>query len=222
MTPIDESVTVGSRQRTIVAIGAVIAILAIWHTFRNEIPPWARTPAALTVAIGLLAIAHWASASKAELGLSRRWMRRGFVVGGIACAILLTVLVVAAIVPATRHWFDDSRADVSLARMLVWALIQIPLGTVMLEEIAFRGVLLAMLRRLVSTPWAVAVSSVLFGVWHLTASTDNPLGTVVATTVAGVVFCVLRLRSHSLIAPMMAHIGTNSFVLVIAWVIAHT
>jgi membrane protease YdiL (CAAX protease family) len=37
------------------------------------------------------------------------------------------------------------------------------------------------------------------------------LGTIAATTAAGIVFALLRLRSGSLLAPVLAHVATNSF-----------
>jgi membrane protease YdiL (CAAX protease family) len=46
-------------------------------------------------------------------------------------------------------------------------------------------------------------------------------GTVVATFIAGLVFSWLRLRSRSLIAPILAHIATNGLALLIAWFVAH-
>ena len=40
------------------------------------------------------------------------------------------------------------------------------------------------------------------------------VGTIAVTTVAGVLFAWLRLRSGSLVAPILAHIATNSFAYV--------
>jgi membrane protease YdiL (CAAX protease family) len=40
---------------------------------------------------------------------------------------------------------------------------------------------------------------------------------VVVTFVAGMVFSGLRLRSGSVLAPMLAHLGTNGVTLVVAW-----
>ena len=39
--------------------------------------------------------------------------------------------------------------------------------------------------------------------------------------VAGLVFCWLRLRSRSLIAPVMAHGATNGLALTVAWFAVH-
>ena len=46
-------------------------------------------------------------------------------------------------------------------------------------------------------------------------------GAVVVTFLAGLVFAWLRLRSRSLVAPVLAHVATNGLALVAAWVLAH-
>jgi membrane protease YdiL (CAAX protease family) len=72
----------------------------------------------------------------------------------------------------------------------------------------------------------------LFGLWHLggivtgTAGTAAHvalvgLGTVAATGAAGTVFCWLRLRSDSLLAPVLAHAAVDTLPLVAAWVVVH-
>jgi membrane protease YdiL (CAAX protease family) len=74
--------------------------------------------------------------------------------------------------------------------------------------------------------------AVLFGLWHLQpviASTrggagkvaGEATGTFAFTTVAGVAFGWLRLRSSSLLAPALLHVGTNSAALVTAWYATH-
>ena len=105
------------------------------------------------------------------------------------------------------------------------------------EEFAFRGVLLGSALRLWG-PWrASLITSALFGLWHIAPTlhtmSDNRefagaaahtggqvllvLGSVAVTFVAGLVFCWLRLRSRSLIAPVMAHCATNGLALAVAW-----
>ena len=44
-------------------------------------------------------------------------------------------------------------------------------------------------------------------------------GTVLVTFVAGLVFCWLRFRSRSLVAPILAHLSTNGVALVVAWIV---
>ena len=88
---------------------------------------------------------------------------------------------------------------------------------------------------------ASLISSALFGLWHIapalhtlsgnrvfrgaTATVDGQvllvLGSIAATFLAGLVFCWLRLRSRSLIAPVMAHVATNGLALTVAWFAVH-
>jgi membrane protease YdiL (CAAX protease family) len=121
-------------------------------------------------------------------------------------------------------------------------LIAVPFGTVLFEEIAFRGVLPAMflkrLRRLRHPKLkADLLASLLFGVWHILPSWDldetNPIfkdflpvgfsqffaiaGGVLATAVFGMLFTWMRNRSDSLAAPMLLHITSNSAGYLIAW-----
>ena len=109
------------------------------------------------------------------------------------------------------------------------------------EEFAFRGVLLGSALRLWG-PWrASLITSALFGLWHiaptlhtmsdnravsgLSASTGGRvllvLGSIAVTFIAGLAFCWLRLRSRSLIAPVMAHVATNGLALTVAWFTVH-
>lgn len=121
--------------------------------------------------------------------------------------------------------------------MLLRALIVIPIGTVLVEELAFRGVLLGLLDRVTSPGRALVASAVVFGLWHLLpvwrGGGAGELGdadgagrfgavaaTFVATFVAGLAFGWLRQRSASLLAPIAAHIATNSVVFVAAWSLA--
>ena len=124
------------------------------------------------------------------------------------------------------------RVEISAAELWLKVLVVIPIGTVLLEELAFRGVILGLLQRLTPMVPAVVIAAVMFGLWHVptawnTASGSSGagrvgavVGTVIATTVAGLVFCFLRLRSRSLVAPMLVHLATNSVTFAIAWSLA--
>ena len=135
----------------------------------------------------------------------------------------------ALLVPHIRSLVAGSAAG-SWQHTLVTVLVVIPLATVIPEEFAFRGVLWALLRRRSTRNVATAVSSALFGLWHtLPSLAGGPanraadqivgagtggmvlraLGTILFTACAGVLFCELRARSDSLLAPMLAHWSVN-------------
>jgi membrane protease YdiL (CAAX protease family) len=176
-----------------------------------------------------------------EIGFDRVCLRRGLWWGGLGFAIEAIALVALAVVPQTRDLFDDRRVrehldGAGLVDQVVW---QIPLGTVLLEEVAFRGVLLALLLRRLSPGWSVAASSTLFGLWHILPSAgvttfnpifadvaDNPVGRASAVFVAigatagvGALLCWLRLRAGHLIAPIIVHAGGNVLAFSIAWML---
>ena len=140
------------------------------------------------------------------------------------------VFAAGAALPMTRGAFRDARYELGWEHAVLTAFVLIPLGTVLFEEVAFRGVLWGLLRRGHRTWVATVISSVLFGLWHVLPSlglaADNQaigsavgkgtsgqaisvLGTVLFTGLAGVVFCELRRRSGSLLASAGLHWATN-------------
>ena len=144
--------------------------------------------------------------------------------------------------PATRVAFLDRRGDMSVAAALFEATVPVFVGTVLLEEFAFRGVLWGMVNRLRGPQYATAVSSIAFGLCmscrrmafsartgpSASARSGPEVALVVALAVAlaalaGVVFCELRRRSGSLLAPIGLHWATNGLGYVLsalAWTLA--
>jgi membrane protease YdiL (CAAX protease family) len=192
--------------------------------------------------VAVLALTAWtAGAACADLGLDRSDVRAGVRYGAGAFGIVLLVLVVAALIPLTNGFLHDSRAQISGGRLLYELGVSILLLTAIPEEFAFRGVLLGSALRLWG-PWrASLITSALFGLWHIVPTlhtmSDNRavagaansvagevlvvLGSVAVTSVAGLIFCWLRLRSRSLIAPVMGHAAVNGLALTVAWFAVH-
>jgi membrane protease YdiL (CAAX protease family) len=221
--------------------GQAVAVLAVFAVARSFglLGPAVISVSLLTAALALIA---WsAGATRADLGLGRADMPAGLLYGAGAMGVVLLVLVAAAVIPATNGFLHDSRAQIDGGRLLYELGVSIVLLTAIPEEFAFRGVLLGSALRLWG-PWrASLVTSALFGLWHIAPTlhtmSDNRefagaaahtggqvllvLGSVVVTFVAGLVFCWLRLRSKSLIAPVMAHVATNGLALTVAWFAVH-
>ena len=107
--------------------------------------------------------------------------------------------------------------------------VRIPFATALVEELVFRGVILGLGLRDGDRRGALIVSSIAFGLWHI-GSALHPerqratgawvgherasaprvvLGDVVATTIGGLGFGWLRLRSGSIVAPTTAHAALN-------------
>jgi membrane protease YdiL (CAAX protease family) len=128
--------------------------------------------------------------------------------------------------PEARPLLRDKRvAGLSGRRLAYQVLLRIPLGTVCWEEVAFRGVLHAALRRVLTERAAIAAQSALFGVWHVrpaaetlranqlapgrTARIAAVAAVVAGTAAADALLSVLRERSGSLAAPVLLHLAAN-------------
>jgi CAAX protease family protein len=219
-----------------------VAVLVLFTLARS----FGLLPSVPGLSVGLLvaalALIAWSSgATLADLGLGPADAPAGLGYGAGACAVVLLVLAVAAVIPATNGFLHDSRAQIDGGRLAYELGVSIVLLTAIPEEFAFRGVLLGSALRLWG-PWrASLVTSALFGLWHIAPTfgtlSDNHefrsaaasaageallvLGAIAVTFVAGLVFCWLRLRSKSLIAPIMAHAATNGLALTVAWFAVH-
>jgi membrane protease YdiL (CAAX protease family) len=218
-------------------LSVVVVLLAVRNVAGEALVPstW-YVPVNAGLAAVLLLIARRSHLSWAELGLAARSVRRGLALGAVIGGLIAVGIAVVAAVPVTRPLFEDQRMAAVDGRELVYrALVRIPFGTAVLEEVAFRGVLLAMLSRLVSTAGAVGVSSALFGLWHIRPTlgaldandvAGHPLsrlgalaGAVAVTAAAGALFCRLRLATESLLAPMVVHAVLNSASAVAAYMV---
>jgi len=195
----------------------------------------------LVIALALTVVALRGPLTRTDLGLDRSSVRSGLRWGAIAFALVALVVIIGAIVPATSDFLHDARAEVPWWRLIVDVVIGIGLLTVVPEELLFRGVLQGSAVRMWGTLRGLVVASSLFGLWHVLptlstaggnsefAKADDTLlgklaliaGAVLTTAVAGAIFGWLRLRSGSIIAPMIAHLSTNGVALVVAWVVLH-
>jgi membrane protease YdiL (CAAX protease family) len=173
-----------------------------------------------------------AGATLDELGLrpDRAWRALGR--GAISAAVIAAGIGVGAALPVTRRWFDDERVlDVSTGDALFRGLVEIPIGTAVYEEVVFRGVVLGLaLRRFPPLP-ATLLTSALFGLWHvLPALRDrehNPatrhqhpatvtVATVLNTAAVGNLLSWQRLRTNSVVAPILTHAASNSLAFLVA------
>lgn len=88
----------------------------------------------------------------------------------------------------------------------VLALVLAPIG----EEIVFRGFMLGAMRQRWSVAVSVLVSSFIFGAIHL-PQTYTYWPAVLATFTLGFVCAIVRVRTESILAPMLTHFVYNLF-----------
>jgi membrane protease YdiL (CAAX protease family) len=211
-----------------VAFGLVVGVLVVVNVVNNRLAPRAYVFTSVLAAALLLAVFRVAGLGWPDAGLAADRVLPGVVVGLAGVAVVAAACLLTALLPATRGVFADRRVEHAGPGAAAYqVLVRIPLGTVLLEEVAFRGVLFGMVSVAHGPLWATGVSAVLFGLWHVLPSGPltelNPAAgrafggrraitiaaAVVATTLAGVVLCELRRRTGSLIAPMAVHWATN-------------
>lgn len=222
----------------------VIGTLTASNVIANVVlPDWAYVPWNLAVAAGVVAIAVRSDGqTMASMGLSRASAPRGLKLGITFSAALVGVYAIGLAIPSTRGLFMDERADVPFMEMAYKVFIEVPLGTVLLEEVSFRGVLPAMFRGRIRPSrragfTADAAAAGLFGLWHILPSWNvsdvNPVfrdvlpdivgqaagivGGVLLTAVAGMGLSWMRNRSDSVVAPATLHATSNGVGSALAW-----
>jgi len=224
---------VTARARARLAAAAAAAVLdALAHRLGS---PAARTVLRFGTTVVVLGIARASGVSSAELGLGRRELGGGARTGAVAGTCAAAAVLAGAAAPATRRFFLDDRATAGAeGGGLAAGLARITFAAVPPEELTYRSALLGLWLGNGSPAGAVAWSSALFGLSHIlpTRSTMSqtalgqhlerrPLrqaafvaGNVAVTGAAGAVFGWLRLRSGSVLAPLLAHAALNDSALV--------
>ena len=218
---------------------AVLVVLAVLKVATSVFGITGAVVGVLATAGVLAVVTRRGRATLHDLGLSRQALRRGalwsLAFGAVFAAGFGATAVVARVVPAVATWVQSLQVAAPNWDMIaLQAFVTIPLGTVLIEEVAFRGALPALLGRAgASTRRAVVISALLFGMWHIAPSVSAGvgsgaapasvliavLGTVVFTTASGLGLGWLRHRSRSLLPPMVVHLATNSLGLGLLWVV---
>jgi uncharacterized protein len=180
-----------------------------------------------------LAVARALELDAAALGLSWVPFARGAAVGaaigvvGATCAVGVLRFVVPVIVGLQVEYAPlEQVTEVELARHVA---VFLPLGTVIPEELAFRGVLLGGLLRRLRQRDALIVSGTAFALWHVGVAIatvgDTTLGSpspwfapavvvaLVAVLLGGSAFAWLRLRTRSLATTIALHWAFNAGLL---------
>jgi uncharacterized protein len=211
------------------SLAATVAVLALVNVLNNRraVPAYVMT--SLVTAALLLALARLAGLGWAEIGLGRDAVARGARWGLLLGGIVASCYLVAGMLPTTRSVFVDRRVEhVGPGTVGYQVLVRIPLGTVVLEEIAFRGVLYGLVWHLYGPVGATIVSCALFGLWHVLPALDvvklNRVAAqvsrahppwyvpaaVLASALAGVILCELRRHTGSLLPAITVHWTTNA------------
>lgn len=126
-------------------------------------------------------------------------------------------------------------------QLLKNVLVEVPIGIALLEELAFRGLMYAAIRRTFSAKWAIVGSAIGFAGWHLTVTATSAaqtnistaarlptflrpfiqpiavIGGMLTTGIAGMTFGYLRHRTGNLAGPILAHWIVDSLMIAALW-----
>lgn len=193
---------------------------------RTRIAPW------VTGAVG----AGVTLAAGAIFGFDRIGLVGGSPWTALACGVAaVAVVAISGLLILRRSdglelLADPRLGDLSDREYAVQVLVRIPVFTALIEEAFFRGVLHAALAALYPIEVAVWLGAGLFGLWHIGPGLDqaragrkntpagvlHTLGTIVATSVAGLFLVWLRLETGSIWASVAVHAAINMTMAVFA------
>jgi membrane protease YdiL (CAAX protease family) len=220
----------------VLALVAAVVTLAASTTLANRVlPGWAYPVCGLVAASALVALGLAAGLSWADLGLHS--LRRPALVGLAGAGLVAVVFGIALAVPALRTVYQDGRVGTPDFGQLLWLTCgRILFGTVLIEEVAFRGVLPALLGT-TDARWRwppILAAAALFGLWHFlpalaigrNAAVHAVFGTtpvvvlqVLAMAAAGVAGIFLHWWRHTgrgVLASVIVHFTTNAGGLTLA------
>jgi uncharacterized protein len=132
-------VTIPDAARTRMALAGCVALLGVTAILVGTvIPAWAYPLINTAAAAALITFARAAGATPQAIGFTLG--RRTLLAALIGLAAVTAVLALAWTLPYTRQVFAASPAASITSTDLLWVvLIRVPFGTVLLEEVAFRG-----------------------------------------------------------------------------------
>ena len=154
------------------ALVVVLLILVIVNVWVHVGPRRAQLVTGPLAAAALIAVGRAAGLSWEQLGLGPGSLARGARWGGVCAGIVVAGFAVLVAVPPAHRFFRDVRYRLGLRPALATALLAVPLGTVVFEEVAFRGVLWGLIEDAKGPAWATAATSLLFGAWHILPALD--------------------------------------------------
>ena len=215
---------------------AVLALLVAVSLLNNVVAPGGYLLWACLTIVALALLARADGMRRQDWGLGPITARAARAAGLLVVGTAAAMLVGTQLPGIDSAYLDERVAGISAGQVAFAALVRVPVGTALLEEVAFRGVLLAMLIRRFGTGWGVAGSSVAFGIWHLlpslslvgneaigSAAGTHPVAeSLVAMTAAGLAgafLCLLRIRYDHLVVPVAMHATANSLAYLLAWLI---
>ncbi len=178
----------------------VVVVALILMGIRNSLPPWCSFVfewcSLLIIAVFLAAELHVSKQSMSDIGIGIPQNKLAFVIKSFFWFSLL-VLWIAIFIPFGIKILND-RTPAVIVSFLIGAIF---------EEIVFRGFMLRRLLKLYDNlPFAVILTSLLFGMIHVGPS--QPLNFIYILIIS-VIYGLSYVDTNSLIAPILIHLIIN-------------
>lgn len=190
----------GKQIRALGLAGALVG----WSFTAGIDHPWRRHPLAQACYGTALA-----ALTRAPLGLHPRAARSGVRTGIAVAGTIAAGVALATALPQVRTAMRQREMPQRPAR---WLGVEIPLGTVWSEEMAFRGALATVAALAFGSTGGRLLQAATFGLTHIpdaVGAGEPVIPTIAVTGLAGWVFALLAERSGSIAAPMLAHLAIN-------------
>lgn len=188
--------------KTAVAMGIPVA-WSNWLLPRLDLDMRARTAAN----------AGFATGYALAFGGRPNWLSaRGFRYGLVSASVITAGYTAALAIPAVRNRMSELSDRAPDVPFVEWVTVHIPIGTVYSEELVFRAALDPLLDNTFGPRRGAVLGAATFGLWHIQparAAGDSVPASVAATTLAGLVFGLLRSRTESAAAPALLHLALN-------------
>ena len=185
--------------------GQALGLPLVWLLLLGTTLPW--------IALAgwpLLTTAFQGNGPRIDLGLRLTWRDVGWgVIGGIAALVaggtiaLILQAIFGEFTSAAGEVGEELRTEGPLLAVVAFALC-VAIGAPIAEEIAFRGMAYNALAKCgLNAAWVIAITTVAFSLFHL-----EPVRAPILLA-SGLVLGILRWRTRSLGAPIVAHAVNN-------------
>jgi uncharacterized protein len=178
--------------------------LVVWSGLvAPRVPDRALVPLHAAGSAGLVALIN------PPLGFRPPALWRGLRLGGAAASVAAAGVAATTALPRVRSAMAERELPESPTR---WLLLRIPVGTVWVEEAAYRAALGKLAAEAFGPSRGRLLQAAAFGLSHVAdarGAGEPVVGTVLVTGAAGWAFGWLYARSGSLLAPMLAHVAIN-------------
>lgn len=214
-----------SKSILVVVFLFIFSLIASWVVF--SVDSKYKILTSLLLVLGIVILSIFLEVTPKAMGIDSATLKQGVLTALPFVLTIIGVMGIAYIIrPAT---FLDTRYDQSFGAMLYSIFIILPLTTVLVEELFFRGLFFGFLSGITSQLLAVVISSVAFGLWHFFTSKNvtmdgisvSPIlvsgGVIIATAIAGTFFVWLRLKGSNLITPILVHWAINATGVVLSY-----